>query len=179
MTGQVPDEWLAAAARVLGEGGLAGFTVDRVAREAGVSRVTFHRRGIRRRDLIEGLLAGAALDLRSSMLPVLASRESSPARLRRAFEVLCEVSERHDAVLAAVYDVRDPGPEAGVTSGFEFIDPFERLLLDAGEPPGSAAERAEVMVNAVIWTYLHLRRAHRREAARARAAVVALVLGGP
>lgn len=179
MTREVPSGWLAAAARVLSEGGMAEFTVERVAKEAGASRVTFHRRGVRRRDLIEGLVASAAMDLRSSLLPVLASRESSALRLRQAFEVLCEVAERHAAVLAAMYDVPDPGPEAGVTSGFEFIEPFERLLLDIGEPAGVAAQRAEVVVNAVTWTYLHLRRAHRWEEARARAAVVTLALGEP
>jgi AcrR family transcriptional regulator len=179
VSGQIPGDWLAAAARVLENGGMAEFTVERVASEARASRVTFHRRGVRRRELVEGLVADAAMDLRSSVLPVLASRESSEVRLRRAFEVLCEVIERHGAVLAAVYDVRDPGPEARRPSGFEFIDPFERLLLDIGEPAPAAAERAEVAVNAVTWTYLHLRRAHRWEEARARAAVVALAIGPP
>jgi AcrR family transcriptional regulator len=39
---------LDAAARVLSESGPAGFTLERVAAEAGLSRVTLHRRGIGR-----------------------------------------------------------------------------------------------------------------------------------
>jgi AcrR family transcriptional regulator len=177
VTGSIESAWLDAAARVLGDGGLAGFTVERVARAAGVSRVTLHRHGIRRVELVQALVGRAAAALRASLLPVLASSEPGPVRLRMAFEALCDVVERHAAVLAALYDVPEPGGGAEAPSGFDFTDPFERLLLDTGEPAGTAGERAELLVNAVTWTYLHLRRVHRWEVGRARAAVVTLALG--
>jgi AcrR family transcriptional regulator len=176
---QIPEEWLDAAARVLGEVGTGGFTVERVARAAGVSRVTLHRRGVRRTELVEGLVHRAAADLRGSLLPVLASRDPADARLADGFGALCDVADRHGRVLAALYDVPErDGRGSERPSGFDFIEPFERLLLDAGEPAGTASERAELLVNAVTWTYLHLRLAHRWERPRARAAVVALALDG-
>src|SRR4051812_48785692 len=55
---------LDAAATVLARDGAAGFTLERVASEAGVSRVTLHRRGIGRPELLQGLAAQAREDFR-------------------------------------------------------------------------------------------------------------------
>ena len=46
---------LDAAGKVLAEHGPSGFTLERVASEAGLSRVTLHRRGIGRDELLGGL----------------------------------------------------------------------------------------------------------------------------
>lgn len=55
------DALLDAAQRVIAEHGLQHATLERIARAVGVSRVTLHRRGLSREDIV-GALADRALD---------------------------------------------------------------------------------------------------------------------
>lgn len=162
----VDDSVLDAVARILERDGLRGLSISAVADEAQLSRVTLHRRGASLEDLVVAVLARASDDLRASLWPALTGPGNAAARLSTALRLLCEVAERHAGVLCALYTVPArpiPGTPDRTTS-FEFIEPFERLLLD-GALDGSlrvsdARADATLVANAVCWTYLHMRRAH-------------------
>jgi hypothetical protein len=78
-----------------------------------------------------------------------------------------------------------PPPRAyrrGRRSGFDFIEPFERLLRDGLVDASLCSDEpeldAELAVNAVTWTYIHLRSAHGWSRAAARQRVVAMAVAG-
>lgn len=161
------DRVLDAVARILADGGVAALSLSSIAEEAGLSRVTLHRRGPSVDDYVVGVLRRASDDLRASLLPVLASTGDAAERLTTALGVLCDVAERHTGVLSALFrsPVRPIPGEPGRTTSFEFIEPFERLLLD-GNLDGSLRSDdprtdATLVANTVCWTYLHMRYAHR------------------
>jgi AcrR family transcriptional regulator len=161
------DEVLDAVARILERDGLRGLTISAVAEEAAVSRVTLHRRGVTVDDLIIAVLARASDDLRASLWPAITASGDAASRLRTGLTTLCAVAERHSAVLTAFYaEPARPIPDRpGRTTSFEFIELFERLLRD-GDLDGSLrvedpTAQAALVANAVCWTYLHMRRAHR------------------
>jgi AcrR family transcriptional regulator len=175
---------LDAAARVLAESGPAGFTLERVAAEAGLSRVTLHRRGIGREALLRGLTERAIGDLRDALWPALTGPGTGAERLEAALVALCEVTERHLALLLGAGELRDRAfHDPGGLTQAEWAAPFERLLRDgaadgtlrAHDDPATAAT---VLFNLVGWTYAHLRSEHRWAARRAREAVLDLALRG-
>jgi hypothetical protein len=66
------------------------------------------------------------------------------------------------------------------TTSFEFVEPFERLLVD-GDVDGTLRSDdphtdAALLANAVTWSYLHMRQAHRWSPADAEQRVIDLVL---
>jgi AcrR family transcriptional regulator len=166
----IDDRVLDAVARLLTRGGLAAATMTAIADEAGTSRVTLHRRGLSIDDYVVAALGRASDELRAELWPVLTGPGDAATRLTTALTVLCAVVERHAGVMAAFYRKpprplpTDPGrPER--TTSIEFIEPFERLLTD-GTIDGSLASTdpkhdATLVANAVCWTYLHMREAHR------------------
>lgn len=172
----IESSWLDAAERVLAHGGIGALTAERVAAEAGVSRVTLHRRGVRRSDLVHALVQRAADDMRASVLAAVVGRSAVRERLAEALGGLCAVAERHRVLLASLYSVPDPGRDSGRPSGYDFAEPFERLALDLGVGGDDAPGWAELAVNATTWTYVHLRVAHGWPERRARDAVTAMVL---
>ena len=155
-----------AAAAVLDEGGIRALTITAIAERAGVSRVTLHRRGATVEDYVVAVLVRASDDLRESLWPLMTSSEPAAARLRSALTVLCEVFERNSGIMAALFDVptrQIPG-RPGRTTSLEFVEPFAKLLAD-GQADGSITcgdvlEEATLTANAVVWTYLHMRRTH-------------------
>jgi AcrR family transcriptional regulator len=178
----IGDDLLDAVTRVLETSGVRGLTISAVADEAGISRVTLHRRGITVDDLVAGVLVRASDDLRASLWPAVTSTVDAATRLREGLAVLCDVAERHAAVLVAFFaEPARPLPgRPGRTTSFEFIELFERLLRD-GELDGTLdvddpAGQATLVANTVCWSYLHMRRAHRWEAERARRQVIELAM---
>ena len=163
-----PDPALVdAAARVIDRTGLASLTLSALADEAGLSRVTVHRRGAPLEAYVVAVVTRASDDLRASLWPALTSSAPAADRLRQALVVLCEVFERHSGVMAAVYDIA-PHPiegRPGRTTSLEFVEPFSKLLAD-GALDGSLVacddprSEATLIANGVAWTYLHMRRAH-------------------
>jgi AcrR family transcriptional regulator len=160
------DHVLDAVGRILGRDGLRGLNLSSIAEEAKLSRVTLHRRGASVDEYLIAVLGRASDDLRDSLWPVLTGVDDAATRLTRALQTLCEVFERHGGVLAALYGTPAwPIPsKPGRTTSLEFIEPFERLLLD-GIADGSLVSDdpradATLVANAVAWTYLHMRRAH-------------------
>ena len=182
MAAPLDPRLLDATASLLDRSGLPAVTLSAVAEAAGVSRVTLHRHGVTVEALVIAVLRRASDDLRASLWPVLAGPGSAAERLRLALEALCQVCERHIGVLSALFraPVRRLPDDPDRTTSFEFVEPFERLLRD-GEVDGSLrsddpATDAALLANAVTWSYLHMRQAHRWSPTDTERRVVDMVL---
>lgn len=165
--GPAPDDQvLDAADRIIEREGLRGLSLSSIADEAGISRVTLHRRGISVNDCLVGVLVRASDDLRTSLWPVATGSGDAAERLEMGLRVLCEVAERHGGVVVQFFgqpNLPIPG-RPGRTTSLEFIELFERLLRD-GMTDGSLsvtdpAREATLIANSVFWTYLQMTRAH-------------------
>jgi AcrR family transcriptional regulator len=180
------DHLLQAALRAFATYGYAGSTIERIAAEAGVSRVTLHRRNVTKDGLLAELLARATKDYRRAMWPALTGVGTGAERLAQALEALCESAEEHMALLIAVRSQsdrifhRDDQHEALTRA--VFTEPLEKLLRE-GAADGSVrdvdpVETATVLFNLVGWTYLHLRTGHGWRPERALRATLDPVLHG-
>ena len=168
------------------EHGYAGATVERIAAEAGVSRVTLHRRGVTKDSVLAELVSVATEDDQRAMWRPLTGRGTGAELLAQALDLLCESAEAHMALLVAVRVQadgifhRDDEEEALTRS--VFTDPLEKLLRE-GVADGSLRdvdplETATVLFNLVGWTYIHMRTGHGWRPERARRAVLDPVLNG-
>ena len=170
VSGTIDGTVLDAVARILDRHGVAGLNISAIAAEAGLSRVTLHRRGAGLDDYLVAVLGRVSDDLRSSLWPAMTGAGPAAERFAAALRTLCEVCERHAGVMSAMFGHRPrplPGRPSRTTS-FEFIEPFERLLRD-GNVDGSLHSAdplpdATIAANMVCWTYLHMRQAHRWDA---------------
>jgi AcrR family transcriptional regulator len=181
-----PDEGLLEAGRrAFTKYGYAGATLDRIAEEAGVSRVTLHRRGVSK-DAILTILGRRALDeYRESLWPALTAAGTGAERMRMAIEAICEMAERNLELLVALRSQSDAlfHSEAGAAEiRDDFAAPLARILRD-GWSDGSLRsvdpdEIATVLFNLVGGTYVQLRTAHGWSARRARKGVVSVALDG-
>ncbi|MBB4662952.1 TetR family transcriptional regulator [Conexibacter arvalis] len=181
----VDERIRAAGRRAFARWGYAGATVERIAGEAGLSRVTLHRRGIDR-DVVLAALAEEADDAyRRAMWPALTGSGSGRERIEQALAALCAAAEAELEVLLALRGRRDAIFHDDSPSGTRaaFVEPLARLLRDgaadgslhAFDDPDTAAT---VLFNQVGTTYLHLRSDHRWEAERCRDALLDLTLRG-
>ncbi len=182
----VPPHIVDAASHVLAQDGLAAATLERISAAAGVSRMTLHRQGVTKSDILGALAARFEAEHRETMWQALVARGAGRERLRLALELQCELVERNLATLDALSGAaraaifHDRGPEA-LTRG-AFVAPLERLLLD-GAADGTlatvdATEMATILYNSVGHTYRHLRTGHGWSPERARKGVLALVMEG-
>jgi AcrR family transcriptional regulator len=180
-------------------------TLERIAGEAGLSRMTLHRRGVTRAAILDGLARLLEDEYRAALWPALTAPGTARERLEMACGAMCDVSERNLELIAALGDAprdrifHDPAESpdgdspaspaspssrgAGVLTRRVFTEPVERLLRD-GAADGSLrahadpAETATVLFNLVGWTYRHLRRGHGWEPERARRGVLTIALDG-
>ena len=179
---------LDAARRVLARYGYSGSTAERIASEAGLSRVTLHRRGLTKDAILDELAVQATDRYRARMWPALTSAGTGGDRLAFALRALCESAEENMEILLALQARSDaifhePGDDDGpVGTRSTFTEPLERLLIDgAGDgslQKGDAGVTATVLFNLVGWTYIHLRSGHRWPPEQARDAVVAIAMNG-
>jgi AcrR family transcriptional regulator len=179
------DERLIPAARaVLAEHGLPAFTVERVAAAAGMSRMTLHRHGIGKPEILAALFEQFLEDERAALWKPMTADGSAAVRLRAVLERRCEIAERHLDVVAAMdiaaRNAAFHGPD-GLTRP-EFVEPLRRLLVD-GEADGSLRsadpdEDATLLYNLVGHTYRHMRTGHGWSPRRARDAVLRLAFDG-
>src|SRR5919201_6999123 len=161
-------------------------TLERIAAEAGVSRMTLHRRGVTRDGLLGALAERLEDAYRTAMWPALTARGTGRERLEQALAGYCGAVEANLEVLAALAEAdhnaifHEGGPR-GLTRP-AFTEPIRRLL-DDGVADGSLvaadpAETATLLLNLVSWTYRHLRRGHGWSAERARDGVLQIALNG-
>jgi AcrR family transcriptional regulator len=171
---------LAAAARVLEDAGWQGLTVEAVADAAGLSRVTAWRLGASREALAATLLRDLAVAYREAMWPALVGPGDAWQRLDRALDALFGVIDAHLPLLAASDQVFHRARAASIN----FNEPFARLFEDGvadgslAPPGGDPSEAAELLFNAVCWSYVHLRGRHRWPAERARHGLLRLITPG-
>lgn len=158
---------LDAAHRAFAKHGYANATLERIAEEAGLSRVTLHRRGVSKDALLGGLVVRATDEYRRAMWPALTKEGRGADRLVAALEALCESAERNKSLLLAVRAqsdsiFHDDASEAQTRT--VFTEPLERLLRDGAEDGSlrqvDPIETATVLFNLVGWTYIHLRTGH-------------------
>jgi AcrR family transcriptional regulator len=183
----VSHEVLAAARRLAERNALAGSSMSEIAREAGLTRMTLHRRGETRRAIVDALRTELAREQSELLLPALAADGDARTRLERVLRVICETTDAladlltglDDAALNAIY--HEEGDESLTRT--EFVAPVLRLLRD-GEMDGSLRtledpeEAATALYVQVSYTYLHLRQHHGWSAERTTKAVIDLALNG-
>ena len=180
------DPLLAAAARAFERWGYDDATLERIAQEAGLSRVTMHRRGVTKEALLAQLAEQATAAYRDALWPALTAAGSARDRMENALRALCTSAEENLALLVTLGGRRDrifheeEGDE--VLTRNVFTEPLARLLRD-GSADGSLRvadplETATVLFNTVGWAYIHLRSGHGWRPDRAREAVVRLVIDG-
>ncbi len=181
----IDGRYLEAAARTFSEHGYTGATLERIAVEAGVSRVTLHRNGVTKDGLLAELVTRATDDYRRALWPALTGEGTGAERLALALEALCDSAEENLALLVALRAQSDgifhrSEPEALTRT--VFTEPLEKLLRDGAADgslrEGDMLETATVLFNMVGWTYIHLRTGHGWPPERARACTVQPVLHG-
>jgi len=178
----VDDDLYRATVDVLAETGWDALTLERVAARAGRGRVTLWRNGVTRESLLNGLLRRLSEDFRDAMLPVLAEPGTPRERLERTMHALCDVVDAHADVLSVSDEMFHKAFELGhVPVGF--LDPFIAPIHDAraaGQLRATAKDTdlADVMFNAVAWTYLHLRSRHHWSSKKARNLLFGTLLEG-
>jgi AcrR family transcriptional regulator len=179
------DDLLDAAARAFERHGYDGATLERIAAEAGVTRMTLHRRGITKDALLEQLAERATAAYRDALWPALTARGSARERLELALAALCESAEQNLALLVTLGAQRDRvfhEDDREALTRSVFTEPLERILRDGAEDgslrPIDPVEGATVAFNLVGWTYIHLRTGHGWKPARARRATVDVALNG-
>ena len=179
-------EILAAFRRALRHHGASGATMERIAQEAGITRVTLHRRGITREALFVDLVQEATEHYRAAMWPVLVADGPAARRLAQALAVVCQCAEAELELLVALRARADAifhefGGDEPMTASV-FAEPLERILSD-GVADGSIisrdpAEQATLLFNLVGWTYVHLRTGHNWAQERAQNGVIEIAMRG-
>lgn len=174
------------ARRAIASGGWQAATLTRIADEAGISRMTLHRRGLGREEIFALLARDYEEAFRAALWPAVTGRGTGVERLEAMLVAVCEVTENHLSFLAALDEESDRRffheSDDEVRSREGYIDPIERLLADGiadgSIRPVEVEETATVIVNAVDRTYRHLRRAHDWDPVRSRHVLIDLVLRG-
>jgi AcrR family transcriptional regulator len=182
----IDDTVLAAGRRALRRHGWHALTAERIAEEAGISRITLHRRGIRKEDILAALTERAVDAYRAALWPALTSPGTGRERLEQALHALCESAEEHLELLVALRSQTDAvfhedEPEEVMTRSV-FTEPIERLLrdgiADASLREVEPVETATLLFNLVGWTYIHLRTGHRWTPDHARSRTVDIAMQG-
>jgi len=170
------------AGRAIERYGWHGSTLERIAGESGLSRMTLHRHGLGREEIFALLGRAYEQDFRAAVAEACSSLEPPPERMRRGLRAVCDTSERHLGFLAGLDDEADTRlfHDSG-RSRAGYIAPIEAVLRD-GIADGSfrrvpVATTATLLVNAADRTYRHLRLAHHWTPPRARGAIDLLVSG--
>lgn len=161
-------------------------TLSELAAAAGLSRMTLHRRGIGKDEVLAQLAGVLEREHREALFPALVMDGPSDERLRRALEALCTVNERYLGMIEAlgerldrVFHDQGDGP---VLTRASFTDGLRRIVED-GVADGTLrsddpAETATLLFNAVGWTYRHMRIGHRWSPKRTSERLVALLVDG-
>jgi len=175
-----------AARRAIERHGWRDATLERIAEEAGVSRMTLHRHNVSREGVLKALVERLEHQHREAMLQALAGPGNAQERLARAMAAECDLAERSlnlsEALGTAARDAIYHEDGLPALTRESFTAPYRRLLVD-GAADGSLRatdpdEMATVLINLVTHTYGHLRRGHAWDPQRAREAVCSVALDG-
>lgn len=180
-TARPDDAVVTAALAMVAAHGVEGATIERIAEAAGLSRVTLHRRGITRAVILDAVAAAAAQRFERVIGPALTAPGDASERLDALWNAACAAADEHLQLLAAIFAGPDSpfhrhGGAGEIDTDLAFVAPIERLLRDGAldgslSADGDPHDTAVLMFNAAMWTYVHLRLAHRWSRRRARAAV--------
>ncbi|MEA2330053.1 MAG: hypothetical protein QOH58_191 [Thermoleophilaceae bacterium] len=186
MPGDLDKRLLDGARRTVERHGWEGLTFQRLADEAGLSRMTLHRRGVSRETLLAALAERLELEYREALWPAMTAPGTALERLELALTSLCGIADANLELLDALgHSERDlvfhEDSRPALTKDV-FTEPVRRLLAD-GAADGSLAvadpeETATVLFNLVGHTYRHLRTGHGWPPDRARRSVIDLALQG-
>lgn len=171
---------LAATRRAVEKHGYAGLTLERIAGEAEVSRVTLHRRGHSKDEIFNALVVQIREEHRDALWPALTASGDGAYRLRLAVTKICEMCER-DLVLmlalrahldAVAHGALGPEPQTNAI----VAEPLQVLardgIADGSLRGGDPEVLGALLVSWAGWTYVHLRTAFGWKQRRARTAVV-------
>ena len=179
------SDLLDAAARAFERYGYEGASLERIAAEAGITRMTLHRRGLTKEALLGQLAERATGAYRDALWPALTAAGNARERLELALTALCESAEENLTLLVTLGAQRDrvfhEDDDEALTRTV-FTEPIERLLRD-GREDGSLrvtdpVETATVLFNLVGWTYIHLRTGHGWKPDRASRATIDVAVHG-
>lgn len=185
MSDTIDQQVREAGRRAFARYGYGGATIERIAREAGLSRVTLHRRGIDRDAVLAALAQEADDAYRRALWPALTGSGSGRERLELALSAMCETAEAELEVLLALRAQSDAIFHDDTPQGTRgvFVEPLARLLRDGASdgslrPIADPDTAATVLFNQVGGTYMHLRGDHGWEAGRCRDALLDLTMQG-
>ena len=176
---------LDATQAVLIERGFEGISLERVADQAGRSRVTLWRQSVTKDVLVTGLLQRLADDFQREFWPVLNGTDGGRERLAACLTGLFEIADRHMDLLAVSDEVFHWATQrCDFPSGSHgFLWPFIGALT-SGRVDGSLSfpdrveDAADVAFNTACWGYVHLRHRHRWARKRARTQIATVLLNG-
>ena len=116
------DQVIDGARRALEQHGWRGVTLERIATEAGVSRMTLHRRGVSRDGILAELGRRLEEEYRAALWPALTAPGSARDRLELALDALCDICDDNIELIAALGD----GPRDAI-----FHEPGDDVLTKA------------------------------------------------
>jgi|KBSSwiStaDraftv2_1062776.scaffolds.fasta_scaffold741932_1 AcrR family transcriptional regulator len=174
-----------AARKAIEKHGYAGLTLERIAGEAEVSRVTLHRRGHSKDEIFNALVVQVREEHRDALWPALTASGDGADRLRMAVTKVCDMCERDLDVMLAMraqldavaHGAKGPDPQ----TNWIVAEPLQVLardgIADGSLRDGDPEELGALLVNWAGWTYVHLRTAFAWKPRRARSVVVEQLIG--
>jgi len=174
-----------AARKAIEKHGYAGLTLERIAGESEVSRVTLHRRGHSKDEIFNALVVQVREEHRDALWPALTASGDGADRLRMAVTKVCDMCERDLDVMLAMraqldavaHGAKGPDPQ----TNWIVAEPLQVLardgIADGSLRDGDPEELGALLVNWAGWTYVHLRTAFAWKPRRARSVVVEQLIG--
>jgi AcrR family transcriptional regulator len=169
---------IAGARKAVEKYGYAGLTLERIAVEADISRVTLHRRGYSKDEIFNALVTQMHEEHRDALWPALVAGGNGAERLSLAVAKVCDLSERDLLLLLAARAQLDAAAHGEATTEPQNIaaEPFQVLARD-GIADGSLREGDPEVFGALMasWagaTYVNLRTTFGWKPRRARSVVV-------
>ena len=171
---------IAGARKAVERHGYAGLTLERIAVEADLSRVTLHRRGHSKDEIFAALITQMFEEHRDALWPALVDDGSGAERLNLAVATVCDLCERDLYLLLAVRAQLDAeihaAGDAPPRPSRLMVEPLQ-VLTSAGIADGSLRDGDPEIYAALIanWagsTYVNLRTSFGWKQRRARSVVL-------
>ena len=128
---------IAAAARVYGNHGFRGASVELIAREAGISRPLFYRLFKDRREIIDVVVARANDDLRVAVMQAILPQKRLLPMLSAAIDAYFDWCRSHAPIVGSIYrEVHDPESPASIHQK-KIVEEMAQLVKIKAEERGS------------------------------------------